>query len=155
MRGNKQYNYTKQSRYQRDIMSSSSLKYNPVITSPGHLINRNIFDIGERLIDFLPKISEHFSVTGARALPDASARLFHYAITDENKFCIITLLMHDIPYEQKLRYKKYLIEELNPSLIDISINLMTLTWERGTTNLLGIAEIICYLGAPQMCDKEQ
>jgi len=151
MQGNKLYNYTKQSRYNRDIIPSTLLRNNPIVTSPGHLINRGIDDIGEKLIDFLPKMSEHFKVKGSVGMPDASARLLHYSLTEDNKFHTITLLAHDKTDKEKSSFRKFIKEELNPTLVDITTNLVQFVWERGTTNIMGIAEVISYFGAPRMC----
>lgn len=148
------YNYTKQKSYQKEGIRSTLMRDNPIVTSPGYLISKNLVDIGEKLVDFLPKLSAHFSVKGSKPLEDPSSRLVHYGITEDNKIFSIGLLVHDMKDKEIFKYRDFIKTELNPSKIEISNNLMYFYWENGTTNLMGIGETIFYLGAAKLCDKE-
>lgn len=121
-----------------------------VVTNPAFLISKQIYNIGERLIDFLPKFSEHLSLDGYKKVDDPTERLFSYSITDDNKIYSISLLIHDKLPEEKSRYSSYIRETLGCSWVKTGKNILTFGWNNGTTSILKIAEIIIYLGQPEM-----
>ena len=146
-------NYTKAQGTNKGIYSSKLLRNNPIITNPGILINRKILDIGKRLLDFLPKMADHLSVKNARPLEDPSHRIMKYGVTIDNKIHSMIFLAHDKSIEEKRNYCSFIREELGASWSQYSENLLMFGWERGNTNLLKIAEMLVYMGAPELVDK--
>ena len=127
-------------------------KHNPVLDNPALEINRKIKDIGERLLDFLPKMAKALSVPYAKKTQDASARLIGYSTTEKNKFESVTILAHDLSIERKVKWLHWAQSELSVHGANVSDNLIHLHWANGYSNILGIAELITFMGPPEMFD---
>jgi len=126
----------------------------PIISNPYFLIDNKIHDIGERLLDFIPKMIKHFMKSkGVGKLIDPSPRVFQYAVLqDVNKFYEIALVTCDIDPNRLFKIKKFISEELNTTQIQISNNFMWIHWDNGYDNILKIAEIVLYLGTPEFLE---
>jgi hypothetical protein len=68
-----------------DKLTVKQKKQAGIISNPGFLVSRKIYDIGEKLLDFIPKLANHLSVNGAKRIEDPSERLLKYSITLNNK----------------------------------------------------------------------
>ncbi len=149
-RGGQLSNYSKATGTSKGVITSKLLRDNPIVTNPAMLINRQIFNLGKRLLDFLPKMANHLSIAKAKQIEDPSARLLKYSLTLDNKIFSMILLGHDKSSEEKGKYCSFICEELGASWAQFSKNLIMFGWENGTVNILKIAEILIYLGAPEM-----
>lgn len=145
---------TKLSNYAKRNINSKAIIDNPIITNPLNLIDKSIVNVGEQLIDFLPKIENHFSKRSAFKIKNSIYRIFEIGIDEQNKIYSISLLINDKSDNDLINIKQFIRDEYNKVKVTSSKNILDIVWENSTVDLLKLSEIIIYLGNYELCTKE-